>query len=259
MPTKKIVKKKRPGPEQIAAYEERELAEAEAIAEIELAIEEAIEAEEQRRNDYIDEDDRKEWEIWEENYYRHTEGWDLGIDSAIEEAIEAEEDEDEYIKASKIRKQKQLQALTEVCLFANIPLNADVRGIIGSFLILHKTPRPDPDRYCYQFHLTSHDWYEITVLESAIEDQIEDTNARLEWEDFERWMCDEAYWAELEEAEWFAEIDFKMLENEEIGIEEWEEHKKEHKKDCVEEEERSIKRYKARLEWIEWLNRIEKY
>ena len=191
-----------------------------------------------------------------------------------------------------------------------------------------KKKRPGP-LTAEQFHLTSHDWYEIAVLESAIEDEIEAEKERGEWEDFERWMYDEAYWAELEEAEWFAEIDLEILEYEEkmiemgeekrelaeaeaiaeielviedgimseeywaelderwmydeaywaeaeaiaeieeemeemeeIGIEEWEEHKKEHKKFCEEEgyrlEKERLKLEKARLEWMEWLNRIEK-
>lgn len=193
-----------------------------------------------------------------------------------------------------------------------------------------KKKRPGP-LTAEQFHLTSHDWYEIAVLESAIEDEIEAEIERGEWEDFERWMSDEAYWAELEEAEWFAEIDLKILEYEEkmiemgeekrelaeiaeaeaiaeielaiedgimseeywaeaqeswmyddwywaewlegnkiaeielemeemeeIGIEEWEEHKKFCEEEGYRLEKERLKLEKVRLEWMEWLNRIEK-
>jgi len=160
-----------------------------------------------------------------------------------------------------------------------------------------KKKRPGP-LTAEQFHLTSHDWYEIAVLESAewfaeidlkileyeekmiemgeekrelaelaeaewvaeIELAIEDGIMSEEYwaELHERWYDDDWYWAEWLEGNKIAEIELEMEEMEEIGIEEWEEHKKFCEEEGYRLEKERLKLEKARLEWMEWLNRIEK-
>jgi ankyrin repeat protein len=117
----------------------------------------------------------------------------------------------EFIEADKIRQQKQLRTLTEVCLFAKIPLNSDVRGIIGSFLIRYRTP-VCPKKIVKKINPLQ----ELSAEAVAeIEAEIEEAERRREMEDIDRELEDDSIWAERAEAEAVAEIDAEVLDAEE--------------------------------------------
>jgi hypothetical protein len=93
-----------------------------------------------------------------------------------------------------------------MCLFAKISLNSDVRGIIGSFLIRHKTPEP-PKKVIKKIKkvVKKNPPLELTAEEIAnIEFEIEEYERSLEIEDIDR----EPY--DIWEAECVAEIEFEF-------------------------------------------------
>lgn len=125
----------------------------------------------------------------------------------------------DFIEADKILQQKQLRTLTEMCLFAKIPLNSDVRGIIGSFLIRHKTPEP-PKKVFKKIKKVikkTNPPLELSAEEIAnIESEIEEAERRREMEDIDQELEDDSIWAERAEAEAIAEIDNKVMDFQEL-------------------------------------------